>query len=311
MSGTRYLKELDDRAVVTWTLTEPYAGIQDWTWKPTVNRFQAVLHTDGVIDLTYDDGLRSRRHRRHLPQGAGRGREAARDALPPTRKPPRRSKSNPSSSPHSTASISRRRSKPARRFPHRMTPSAADTRVYRTLSQRDQTPRPCANNTPGATVWTAQRFRAFRQRPAATGRGARYIGFGNGLSPDVTVEGSTITLKGTLPVGIQSGSQLYVSASAEASGRRSSTTSQATHVPAQTVRLEGIGSPEMHLATIKKQDGPFPIHLRKLLLSRSPRAPTTSPARSSRRSATSSICSPTTPTFASTILKPARRALAR
>src|SRR5262249_17772630 len=55
MSGTRYLKELDDRAVVTWTLTEPYAGIQDWTWKPTVNRFQAVLHTDGVIDLTYDE----------------------------------------------------------------------------------------------------------------------------------------------------------------------------------------------------------------------------------------------------------------
>src|SRR5215469_12080533 len=55
MQGTRYLKELSDRAVVTWTLTEPYAGIQDWTWKPTINRFQAVLHSDGVIDLTYDE----------------------------------------------------------------------------------------------------------------------------------------------------------------------------------------------------------------------------------------------------------------
>jgi hypothetical protein len=55
MSGTRYVKELADRAVVTWTLTEPVGGIQDMTWTPTVNRFQAVLHKDGTIELTYDD----------------------------------------------------------------------------------------------------------------------------------------------------------------------------------------------------------------------------------------------------------------
>ena len=55
MSGTRYMKELDDRAVITWSLTEPYGGIQDMTWTPTVNRFQAVLHKDGAIDLSYDD----------------------------------------------------------------------------------------------------------------------------------------------------------------------------------------------------------------------------------------------------------------
>ncbi|HTX40498.1 MAG TPA: hypothetical protein VMD25_01620, partial [Acidobacteriaceae bacterium] len=55
MTGERYWKELDDRAVVTWDLTEPYGGIQDWTWTPTVNRFQAVLHKDGIIDLSYDD----------------------------------------------------------------------------------------------------------------------------------------------------------------------------------------------------------------------------------------------------------------
>ena len=55
MSGTRYLKELADRVVVTWTLTEPVGGIQDMTWTPTVNRFQAVLHKNGAIELTYDD----------------------------------------------------------------------------------------------------------------------------------------------------------------------------------------------------------------------------------------------------------------
>lgn len=54
MSGTRYLKELDDRAVITWSLTEPVGGVQDMTWTPTVNRFQAVLHKDGAIDLSYD-----------------------------------------------------------------------------------------------------------------------------------------------------------------------------------------------------------------------------------------------------------------
>ena len=55
LSGTRYLKELDDRAVITWTLTEPVGGVQDMTWTPTVNRFQAVLHKDGTIDLSYDE----------------------------------------------------------------------------------------------------------------------------------------------------------------------------------------------------------------------------------------------------------------
>jgi hypothetical protein len=55
MSGKRYLKEVDDRAVITWDLTEPFAGIQDWTWTPTINRFQAVLHKDGMIEFSYDD----------------------------------------------------------------------------------------------------------------------------------------------------------------------------------------------------------------------------------------------------------------
>jgi hypothetical protein len=54
MSGTRYLKELPDRVVVTWSLTEPVGGIQDFTWAPTVNRFQAVLHMSGAVDLSYE-----------------------------------------------------------------------------------------------------------------------------------------------------------------------------------------------------------------------------------------------------------------
>jgi hypothetical protein len=55
MSGKRYLKELGDRAIITWSLTEPVGNIQDMTWTPTVNRFQAVLRKDGTIELSYDD----------------------------------------------------------------------------------------------------------------------------------------------------------------------------------------------------------------------------------------------------------------
>jgi hypothetical protein len=55
MTGTRYMRELADRVVVTWSLSEPAGGIQDFTWTPTVNRFQAVLFKDGTIQMSYDD----------------------------------------------------------------------------------------------------------------------------------------------------------------------------------------------------------------------------------------------------------------
>ena len=55
LSGPHYVKELGDRVVVTWTLTEPVGGIQDFTWTPTVNRFQAVLSSDGAIQMSWDE----------------------------------------------------------------------------------------------------------------------------------------------------------------------------------------------------------------------------------------------------------------
>src|SRR5215470_15810070 len=54
-SGPHYVKELPDRVIVTWDLTEPYGNIQDFTWFKTVNRFQAVLHRDGSIDMSYKE----------------------------------------------------------------------------------------------------------------------------------------------------------------------------------------------------------------------------------------------------------------
>jgi len=55
LSGPRYVRESADRVVITWDLTEPFGNILDFTWFRTVNRFQAVLHADGSIDMSYQD----------------------------------------------------------------------------------------------------------------------------------------------------------------------------------------------------------------------------------------------------------------
>ncbi len=55
MSGPRYLKELSDRVVITWDLTEPFGSVLDFTWFKTINRFQAVLHRDGSIEMSYKE----------------------------------------------------------------------------------------------------------------------------------------------------------------------------------------------------------------------------------------------------------------
>lgn len=54
MQGRHYVSQRGDRVVITWDLSLPYGGIQDWHWFPTVNRFQAVLYKDGTITLSYD-----------------------------------------------------------------------------------------------------------------------------------------------------------------------------------------------------------------------------------------------------------------
>ncbi len=53
-SGPHYVKELADRVVITWDLTEPFGNIQDFTWYKTINRFQAVLHRNGAIEFSYN-----------------------------------------------------------------------------------------------------------------------------------------------------------------------------------------------------------------------------------------------------------------
>lgn len=55
MSGPHYVKELSNRVVITWDLTEPFGNLLDFTWFKTINRFQAVLHGDGSIEMSYQE----------------------------------------------------------------------------------------------------------------------------------------------------------------------------------------------------------------------------------------------------------------
>src|SRR5687768_15919315 len=53
MTGPHYVRELADRVVITWQLTEPFGNLLDFSWFPTTNLFQAVLHRDGSIEISY------------------------------------------------------------------------------------------------------------------------------------------------------------------------------------------------------------------------------------------------------------------
>jgi len=55
MNGARTMSELDDRLVITWETSEPVGGQQDVTFVRTPHRYQAVLHRDGRIDLSYQE----------------------------------------------------------------------------------------------------------------------------------------------------------------------------------------------------------------------------------------------------------------
>jgi len=55
MNGTRHVNELEDRLILTWDTSEPTAGQQDVTFTRTPHKYQAVLHRDGRIDLSYQE----------------------------------------------------------------------------------------------------------------------------------------------------------------------------------------------------------------------------------------------------------------
>ncbi|HEX5422089.1 MAG TPA: hypothetical protein VFW94_00950 [Candidatus Acidoferrales bacterium] len=252
MSGDRYVRELPDRVVVTWDVTEPYGNIQDFTWYKTVNRFQAVLHKDGAIELSYDQ-LAAKDAVVGIYPMIPAGTEKTLATLP--------------GSGNSGA--------PANLDLHDVQISAVaglflkvsfDT-TGAVLPEGDSgiggisyhihfAAKPpslgSASAAPSATAdWT---IFGFAPRNAAYGK-PRYVAFGPGVSRNVSVSGNTISMQGMLPPNLRGVPQITVSAETFASRSHD----PASQIAARAVAVTGIHNPEVHFADLKSNEGPFPV----------------------------------------------------
>lgn len=253
MSGDRYVKELADRVVVTWDVTEPNGNIQDFTWTKTINRFQAVLHKDGVIEMSYDQ-------------------LAAKDAIigiyPLVPAEAEKPLSTFSATKHTPVAahldlqnikfsvVGGLLLKVTFETAGPVLP-AGDAGVsgigYRVYFYAHA---PASGDTGAAAhadaVWT---IRGFAPRNRANGGATRYFAFGEGVSRAVKASGNTISIQGILPPALRGAKQIYVSAEASASGSEE----PVAQIAAKAVALSSIHNPEVHLSLLKPQDGPFPV----------------------------------------------------
>lgn len=252
MSGDRYVKELQDRVVVTWDVTEPWGNIQDFTWTKTVNRFQAVLYKDGAIELSYQQ-------------------LAARDAIigiyPLV--------SSAAEKPLATLTGKKNSSVAAHLDIQNLKLSVVDGLLLKAtfetagpaLSEGDSglsgiayrvyfdAHKPSAQSDDGAlasAVWT---IRGFERRNRANAGTSRYVVFGPGVSRRVKMSGNTISIQGILPPALRGATQIAVSADASAPG----SDEPVAQILAHPVSLSGIRNAEAHLSSLKPSDGPISL----------------------------------------------------
>ena len=251
LNGPRYVKELGDRAVVTWTLSEGAGGIQAFTWVPTVNRIQAVLHKDGVIELSYNDVSARDAVVGVFPTVTTGNVKAltsiadADDASVPQNLDIKKVSLSSVDGLFLRATIETRGAVLPEGDP------SIDGVTYRIALDRT-TPAP-AEAADADVVWTI--------RGVGSGRGGRgrfsprYMASGDGSEPEVTVSGNTISIQGILPIQLSGATRISVSA--DASG--GSASSVADRVASQTVALGNLRSPEVDLSATTKKNGPFSV----------------------------------------------------
>jgi hypothetical protein len=267
MSGTRYLKELEDRAVITWSLSEPFGGVQDMSWHPTVNRFQAVLYKSGVIELSYDDVAAKDAIVGIYPVVTG-GTEKQITEI--------RGAAAAGVAPHlsiETISLSsvdnlflKAEIKTAGPVLQEGDSGIAGI-TYRVCLNAKKPAGECTQDARADAMWTIQGG-GFGRGGRGAGGTPRYIALGSGVSPQVEVKGNTLTLQGTLPAGSKAGGEVFVSAAAQQAG----SSELASRVPPQPVKLTGLASPEVDLSSAKKDDGPFPVIYQAFHYLKPPRA---------------------------------------
>jgi hypothetical protein len=240
LNGKRYVKELADRVVVTWSVSEPYGNIQDFSWTPTVNRFQAILRKDGSVDLSYDD-------------------VAAKDAI--------------------VGLYPLVDAKPSRELAalggedHPEVPAHLDLKSVKLtvtggalLRAVFETRGPVLPEGGADLVGVTYRIVFGQPDLAWTVRGvapsdeagprSRYMAGGPGVAQSVKVSGNTIVAQGILPPGLTPGSKISIYAESEAPGKANA---PAVRLAAKPVTLTDVRSPEIHFSNVKRDDGPYDI----------------------------------------------------
>jgi hypothetical protein len=241
-SGPRYAKELADRAVVTWTLNEGNGGIQAFSWTPTINRIQVVLHHDGVIELSYDgvnakDGIVGifplvsggvKRTLATLSDGEDADVAAHLDI--------RSIRLEVVDGLFVEATIDTRGAVPAEG-------SAMNGGAYR-IGFDTKTP-PAADPARATSLWTIS--------GAAGGTGtAAYTAVGRGVYPQVKVSGNTLAVRGVLPgpLANMTSVRVFADASSAPAAGMGMPGPVVDDVAPRAVELTGLRSPEVDFSNV-------------------------------------------------------------
>lgn len=252
----RHAKEMPDRAVVTWTFSEPSTGIQAFTWVPTVNRVQAVLHKDGVVELSYND-VSARDAVVGIFPTVTAGVEKAIGMLSDAEDPavaPNLDVKNVTLTSVDDLFLKVTFETRGAVLPEG-DPSLAGV-TYRLWFDKG---KPSTDPTKATVVWTIRGVGPGRGGGAGGGRGAatpRYTASGAGVDPEVVVTGNTISIKGIVPSELAGAAKISVAADA---GNAAPAVVVADHVAAQSVALTSLRSPELDLSATRKNDGPFRV----------------------------------------------------
>ena len=247
MSGPHYVRELPDRVVITWDLTEPVGGLLDFTWFKTMNRFQAVLHRDGSIEMSYKELAAKDAVVGIYPVLSGNETPLAAIAAD----------AHPSLPPY--LDLHRVRISIVDAILLRVTfetggpvPAEGD-RVMKGIQYRVDFEAPGARSdgSAAAAAWTIEGM-ADPDNPS--GAHTKYLVAGSGVFPKARVSGNSITIEGVVPAALRTAGQIAVSAEVVTAEDHAQVVER---LPPHAVRLPGIRSPEIHLSSATRADGPF------------------------------------------------------
>jgi hypothetical protein len=246
MTGPHYVKEKADRVLITWDVTEPFGNIQDFTWFKTVNRFQAVLHRDGTIEMSYQELAAKDAIVGVYPIVSGTEKLVASLAMTPH--------------PEMPAHLDVRNIKVSvvNGFLLRV---SLETRGP-VLPQGDQRPNGFGYEVSFSEATSSRAdapqeevsWTAFAGRPPDRAPG--YFAFGQGVSRNVVTSGNTIRMQGILPKSLLESGTLKISAQVMVRGEQEPTTERLTP---DMIHVAGIRSPEIHLSSLTRKDGPFAV----------------------------------------------------